>query len=58
MHIPQIGEIEVFVVHLIALILLILGGARLILHDGHSLRERRKTKRRRRTRKVLAEKSP
>jgi hypothetical protein len=57
-NIPQIAQIEAFVVRLIVLILLIFGGARLVLHEWHALKEKRKPKRRKRARKVLMEKSP
>lgn len=41
-HLPTIGDIEVFVAQLIALILLILAGVRLILHDWQSLKRKRR----------------
>jgi hypothetical protein len=44
-HLPSIGEIEVFVAQLIALILLILAGVRLILHEWRSLHRKKRAPR-------------
>jgi len=37
-HLPSIGDIEGYVAQLIALILLILGGARLVIHEWHAVK--------------------
>jgi hypothetical protein len=40
-HLPSIPEIEGFVVQVIALILLVLAGAKLVLHEWKSLKSKK-----------------
>jgi hypothetical protein len=53
MALPSIPALEALVAELIALILLILAGARLILHEWHSLRREKRPNRQTPRRKVI-----